>query len=133
MSFLILSGLIKEQKQDGEIINIAGQQRMLSQRIAMLAASSTLCKDNQELGYLKQDLAKFKQNHEYLVSLEHLPKQTFNTYFQQGQLDSKVKNFVDIAEGLLTNARCETSPLIPVQDLTSLQSAYLNHFLVHVC
>tara|TARA_Y100000052_G_C2951191_1_gene87303 strand:+ start:61 stop:2184 length:2124 start_codon:yes stop_codon:yes gene_type:complete len=120
LSFLILSGLIKEQKQDGEIINIAGQQRMLSQRIAMLAASSTLCKDNQELGYLKQDLAKFKQNHEYLVSLEHLPTQTFNTYFQQGQLDSKVKNFVDIAEGLLTNARCETSPLIPVQDLTSL-------------
>lgn len=120
LSFLILSGLIKEQKQDGEIINIAGQQRMLSQRIAMLAASSTLCKDNQELGYLKQDLAKFKQNHEYLVSLEHLPTQTFNTYFQQGQLDSKVKNFVDNAESLLTNARCETSPLMPVQNLTSL-------------
>ena len=120
LSFLILSGLIEEQKQDGEIINIAGQQRMLSQRIAMLAASSTLCKDNQELGYLKQDLAKFKQNHEYLVSLKHLPTQTFNTYFQQGQLDSKVKNFVDNAESLLTNTRCETSPLMPVQNLTSL-------------
>ena len=120
LSFLILSELIKGQKQDGEIINIAGQQRMLSQRIAMLAASSTLCKDNQEFGYLRQDLAKFKQNHEYLVSLEHLPTQTFNTYIQQGQLDSRVKNFVDKTEAVLSNASCETSSLMPVQDLTSL-------------
>ena len=120
LSFFILSGLIKEQKQDGEIINIAGQQRMLSQRIAMLAVSSTLCGNSQELGYLKQDLTKFKQNHKYLVSLEHLPTQTFNTYFQQGQLDSKVKNFVDRAETLLTNARSETTSLMPVEELTSL-------------
>lgn len=120
LSFFILSGLIKEQKQDGEVINIAGQQRMLSQRIAMLAASSTLCEDSKELGYLKQDLAKFEQNHKYLTSLEHLPIQIFNTYFQQGQLDEKVKNFVDKTEAVLANTRCETSSLMPIEDLTTL-------------
>lgn len=120
LSFFILSGLINEKKQDGEIINIAGQQRMLSQRIAMLAASTTLCEDSKELGYLQQDLAKFEQNHKYLTSLEHLPIQIFNTYFQQGQLDAKVKNFVDKTEAVLTNARCETTSLMPVEELTSL-------------
>ena len=120
LSFLILSELIKGQKQDGEIINIAGQQRMLSQRIAMLAASPTLCQDSQELRYLIQDLAKFEQNHKYLVSLEHLPIQIFNTYYNEGQLDSKVKNLVNRTEALVQNARCETSLLMPVEELTSL-------------
>ena len=43
LSFLVLSDLIKNQKQDAEIINIAGQQRMLSQRIALLVGTANIC------------------------------------------------------------------------------------------
>jgi two-component system, sensor histidine kinase and response regulator len=37
VSFLSLMGLFKQQEKDAEIINIAGKQRMLSQKIALLA------------------------------------------------------------------------------------------------
>ena len=36
-SWFWLSKIIKQQDQDAQVINVAGQQRMLSQRIALLS------------------------------------------------------------------------------------------------
>ena len=120
LSFLVLSGLIQDQKKDAEVINIAGQQRMLSQRITMLSAMPGLCGNSQELRYLKQNLAKFEQNHTYLVSLERLPIQTFNTYFNEEQLDSKVRNFINETKALIENESCDAFPLMSIEEVTLL-------------
>ncbi|MFZ8200374.1 response regulator [Alteromonas portus] len=120
LSFFILSGLIKNQKQDAKIINIAGQQRMLSQRIAMLATSPKLCKDSQELRYLQQDLSTFENNHNYLVSLEQLSTKTFNAYFKTGQLDSKVRSFISEAKARVEGGVCNAPPLLSIKELTLL-------------
>ena len=120
LSFLVLSGLIQDQRKDAEVINIAGQQRMLSQRITMLSAMPGLCENSQELRYLKQSLAKFEQNHTYLVSLERLPIQTFNTYFNGEQLDSKVRSFINETKALIENESCDASPLMSIDEVTLL-------------
>ena len=120
LSFFILSGLIEGQKQDAGIVNIAGQQRMLSQRIAMLAASPKLCEEGQERYYLKQDLSKFEKNHNYLISLKQLSTTNFNTYFHTGQLDSKVRGFISQTKARLERGTCDASPLLPIKELTLL-------------
>ena len=81
LSFIVLYELISDQKKDAEIINIAGQQRMLSQRIALLTSTPNICEDSEEQRYLTQSLARFKQNHQQLVSLDNLPASISNTYF----------------------------------------------------
>ncbi|GFD67791.1 response regulator [Alteromonas sp. KUL106] len=120
LSFFVLSDLIKNQRQDAEIINIAGQQRMLSQRIALLVETSEICSDSDERRYLNQALTRFKQNHMYLVSLEHLPAISFNTYFKDGQLNAKVNDYIASAQRALESAECKPSRLLSIKQLTAL-------------
>ena len=120
LSFLVLSDLIKHQQQDAEIINIAGQQRMLSQRIALLVGTANICGDSDERRYLNKSLTRFKQNHQYLISLEQLPIVTFNTYFKSGQLDRMVNDYVAKAEKVLENGECKPTQLLDVNQLTAL-------------
>ena len=98
LSFIVLYELISDQKKDAEIINIAGQQRMLSQRIALLTSTPNICDDSEEQRYLAQSLARFKQNHQQLVSLDNLPSSISNTYFNEGQLDNKVGQYIKSAD-----------------------------------
>ncbi|GMM72402.1 hypothetical protein MTsDn5_23540 [Alteromonas gracilis] len=120
LSFLVLSDLIKHQQQDAEIINIAGQQRMLSQRIALLVGTANICGDSDERRYLNKSLTRFKQNHQYLISLEQLPVVTFNTYFKSGQLDRMVNDYVAKAEKVLENSECKPTQLLDINQLTAL-------------
>ena len=120
LSFLVLSDLIKNQKQDAEIINIAGQQRMLSQRIALLVGTANICDDSDERRYLNKSLTRFKQNHQYLISLEQLPIVTFNTYFKSGQLDRMINDYVAKAEKVLENDECKPTQLLDINQLTAL-------------
>ena len=120
LSFIVLYELISDQKKDAEIINIAGQQRMLSQRIALLTSTPNICEDSEEQRYLAQSLARFKQNHQQLVSLDNLPASISNTYFNEGQLDNKVNRYIKSADQILDAAQCQPTTLLDIQALTSL-------------
>ncbi|WP_232362962.1 type IV pili methyl-accepting chemotaxis transducer N-terminal domain-containing protein [Alteromonas mediterranea] len=56
LSFIVMHDLISEQKQDAENINVAGQQRMLSQRIALMLSTGKTCSNGPEREYLEQAL-----------------------------------------------------------------------------
>ena len=120
LSFIVLYELISDQKKDAEIVNIAGQQRMLSQRIALLTSTPNICEDSEEQRYLAQSLARFKQHHQQLVSLDNLPASISNTYFNEGQLDNKVNRYIKSADQILDAAQCQPTTLLDIQALTSL-------------
>jgi len=120
LSFVVLYELISNQKQDAEIINIAGQQRMLSQRIALLASTSNICENSDEQVYLEQSLSRFKQNHQQLVLLETLPSAVASIYFNEGQLDEKVRQYIAFAEQLLARGQCQIASPIDINALTEL-------------
>ena len=120
LSFVVLYELISDQKNDAQIINIAGQQRMLSQRIALLTSTPNICDNSDEQKYLAQSLARFKQNHQQLVSLDNLPSSISNTYFNEGQLDIKVNRYIKSADQVLDYEQCQPTTLLDIQALTSL-------------
>ena len=120
LSFVVLYGLISDQKQDAEIINVAGQQRMLSQRIALLTSSPNICGNSDEREYLGRSLERFNQNHQQLISLSSLPSSIYNTYFGEGQLDIRVKTYINRAEEVLIGAECQPVSLLDIRELTSL-------------
>ncbi|MED5333952.1 MAG: response regulator [Pseudomonadota bacterium] len=120
LSFVVLYELISDQKQDAEIINVAGQQRMLSQRIALLTSSPSICDNSDEREYLGRSLERFNQNHQQLISLSSLPSSIYNTYFGEGQLDIRVKTYINKAEQVFVGAECQPVSLLDIRELTSL-------------
>ncbi|WP_394224417.1 response regulator [Alteromonas gracilis] len=120
LSFIVLYELISHQKQDAEIVNIAGQQRMLSQRIALLVSTSKVCKNSDEQRFLEQALSRFKQNHQQLVTLDNLPSAISNIYFNEGKLDARVNQYITTAEQILTQGQCLSPSPIDIHELTKL-------------
>ena len=91
VSWLWLTKLINDQGEDAYIINVAGQQRMLSQRIALLAEyQNTLGGFAEELESLA---VLFERNHNYLVRLDNAPAEAMTIYFGDNSLDSRVRSF----------------------------------------
>ncbi|BFT29958.1 hypothetical protein D210916BOD24_11340 [Alteromonas sp. D210916BOD_24] len=120
LSFVVLHELISSQKHDAEVINIAGQQRMLSQRIALFGSSKAICHNLSEQQALAESIDTFAQNHRYLTQLPHLPTTVYDTYFGLEQLDSKVAEFSDRARDILSAENCSTLPNTFVYDASAL-------------
>ncbi|WP_223229783.1 response regulator [Pseudoalteromonas piscicida] len=101
MAMGIMQYLLYQQTQDAHVINVAGMQRMLSQRIALF---STL--GNQGSGdELRQAIDKFESNHEYLTKAEssgraaYLDEELERLYYQQPvQLDLQSVTFVSLVK-----------------------------------
>jgi signal transduction histidine kinase len=74
-ALLLFIHLLQHQRDDSEIINVAGKQRMLSQRISktciLLTYSSDSSKKIDYLDLLKSSLADLKANNSHLISLEN--------------------------------------------------------------
>ncbi len=66
MAMGIMQYLLYQQSQDAHVINIAGMQRMLSQRIALFSAQE----DKRDSEDLRQAIDKFESNHEFLTKTE---------------------------------------------------------------
>jgi signal transduction histidine kinase/CheY-like chemotaxis protein len=120
LSFFVVRSLIDEQKYDAEIINIAGQQRMLSQRIALLTASGKICKGAAEELYLKRALETFTVNHFRLTSLNNLPSGVQSTYFGSTQLDARVRKYIDDVQNILESQVCDKTQQVTIEEVTTL-------------
>lgn len=122
----IIYSLIDEQKYDAEIINIAGQQRMLSQRIALLSSTGAACRGSLEETYLEATLETFKVNHYRLTSLPNLPVNVKDAYFGNGQLDEHVRNYINEAQNILESPMCEKGLSLSIEQVTDLLTALDN-------
>ena len=87
LAYFNLNHIINKQSNDGEIINISGKQRMLSQQIAFFAIKD----DNKELNE-KIDSLEF--GHNFLIAVS-MSKKLENIYFKKPiELDKRVREYI---------------------------------------
>ena len=92
--------LLDHQKEESTIINRAGEQRMLSQKIALyLNRLSTDKKTDDSRNRSKQIISdavvRLKDNHEFLIQLRSLPNAASKLYFDSPQsLDERIKDLI---------------------------------------
>lgn len=122
LSFTVLYSLIDAQKLDAEIINKAGQQRMLSQRIALLVTNNAVCgTDEQRQAFLKA-VNTFKSNHERLTSIKELSAPIKDIYFGDVQLDKAVNSFITQSQTLYEDRDCTPNTLFSIKSVSVLLS-----------
>lgn len=136
LSFFSMTGLFSSQRNDAEVINIAGQQRMLSQRIALISAHPSFCDSSASTQQmLASTLDTFISNHTRLTQLTSLPKQVEQLYFSPGNLDTEVKQYIQQAQSRLTQVNCmqPTSPftLDQVSNLLAKLNEVVYQFELH--
>ncbi|MDC2889977.1 type IV pili methyl-accepting chemotaxis transducer N-terminal domain-containing protein [Psychrosphaera algicola] len=88
INLMALQLTIKQQKSDNHLVNIAGQQSMLSQKITLyltrLAQSSDMQTRRQNLTILEAAITQFEQNHNQLTqTLPLANKQTLSDEIQR--------------------------------------------------
>ena len=120
LSFTVLYNLIGAQKLDAEIINIAGQQRMLSQRIALFANTKAVCGTEDKRQSFINAVNKFKTNHQRLINLEDLSSPIQAIYFGDLQLDKKVKSLISQSEMLYQARNCEANETFSIDNVSVL-------------
>eukprot|EP01093_Parvamoeba_rugata_P018635 TRINITY_DN7_c0_g1_i10.p1 TRINITY_DN7_c0_g1~~TRINITY_DN7_c0_g1_i10.p1 ORF type:complete len:712 (-),score=94.63 TRINITY_DN7_c0_g1_i10:1132-3267(-) len=121
-SVFTMRSLLSKQRTDAEIINIAGQQRMLSQRIALLVQKINACGNDSAASIMMLDIAinTFFSNHTRLTTLPSLPSTISDIYFKDIQLDRKVNQYIEQARELVQTPKCTSSEAIPLNQATTL-------------
>ncbi|MBE1301478.1 MAG: response regulator [Alteromonadaceae bacterium] len=122
--------LLSSQKDDAQIINIAGMQRMLSQKIALYVErlqAPTVEEDSLDLlkGKLKEAYDRFEQNHWFLIKTvpddqeHHLSPALVSLYFEQfvfeQNLHQRVLNYIEIARQVHHTSEAESKVVIPAE------------------
>ena len=88
LAYFNLDKLINTQYSSGKLINISGQQRMLSQQISL---HSIYYKNSA----LKEDIEKMERNHNILISMP-MSKELKNIYFgDKVTIDKKKKDYIN--------------------------------------
>lgn len=91
LAYFNLTKLINSQVNDGEIINISGKQRMLSQKIALFAT-------NNEIKELEKSLQLIQEAHKRLLSMP-MSKNIENAYFSKPiNLNEALSRYVENAQ-----------------------------------
>jgi len=94
LAFINLTTLIDAQSNDGEIINISGKQRMLSQKIALFAI-------NYKTKELINAVTLMERSHSYLLSLDMSDDLKKIYYHKPMMLDEKVKKYISSANKVI--------------------------------
>lgn len=131
-SALFMQYIFNQQDEDAEIINIAGQQRMLSQRIA-LYANRLVLEDNEQDKYgelLLDSTQRFQENHQYLRSLS-LPPEITEIYFGDTDLDKRVSKYIERAKEFRQYPRNEALQISFNANLTDALLSDLNEVVEH--
>jgi diguanylate cyclase (GGDEF)-like protein len=106
---LLLDSVIEQQSQTGKIVNISGQQRMLSQRASLLAVEYLTTGSMQAKKEATDTVAKMLSNHEFLINYQNeagkgLSKELYHMYFEPPyEVDRLVKLFASDINKVLDN------------------------------
>jgi nitrate/nitrite-specific signal transduction histidine kinase len=104
-SWFWLTEIINQQSNDAKVINVAGQQRMLSQQIALLSYRvDKTGKINVFNKQLDDAITTFASNHNKLTNLEHIPDGAKSLYFGDVQLDERSKTLINIVSSFIKDS-----------------------------
>ena len=123
ITFVLNKNLHKRMGEDFKVINLSGRQRMLSQKIALLAG-----KDKPE--ELKRSITEFKAGLDFLlnsrfVKQEH--QEVYSIYFGQNQINDLSTRYLVLAEkSVLSLAEQESLFELSQQLLSKFDEATLN-------
>lgn len=123
VSAFIMSYVFNVQKEDARVINMAGEQRMLSQRIVLSHAYLSRCPENinPHLARLASATSQFKANHTWLTSQKNMPAQVNTLYFGTLGVDASSLQLIEQAESAINHASCDgLSSLMTMNELDSL-------------
>ncbi|QHJ10960.1 Signal transduction histidine-protein kinase BarA [Paraglaciecola mesophila] len=114
-SAVILKYIFSAQANDAYIINIAGQQRMLSQRIALSISRLSSCQlsaqsTQQYRQTLTSALTTFNDNRLYLTNAKDSPAAVRTLYYGERALDQMTQDYITDARDFLTQGTTCTKP-----------------------
>jgi len=107
-AFIILKTQISQNEKDAYIVNVSGQQRMLSQRIALFSREVFHSENSEQADQLlikmKVSVDKMRDNHDQLVMGRLTDHENFvptenikDIYFGETALNKRVRNYLDLA------------------------------------
>jgi diguanylate cyclase (GGDEF)-like protein len=101
-SFFWLSKHISLQDQDAQTINIAGQQRMLIQRITLLFNRTVKADEIDFVNeQIKDAVTTFASNHNILTNLMNISDEAKSLYFGEIQLDERSKTLINVVNSFI--------------------------------
>ncbi|MFQ3250505.1 MAG: signal transduction histidine kinase/CheY-like chemotaxis protein [Glaciecola sp.] len=112
-SSLSMRYTLKVQDNDAQVINIAGQQRMLSQRIALFVQRISKCNASQSefIEHLIENIDKFESNHQFLTALPTLSGTLNSMYFGPKNVDAESRAFIKVARLYANASSCNNVPV----------------------
>ena len=129
VSALLMQYVFSVQKYDAKIINIAGKQRMLSQKIAWHsnALINQTANNEQHLKSLAHSLGLFEQGHTFLLTKNEQGEAIYLNaalvdlyYAAPGNLDAEVSSFIKQAKKLLTQQEQANPVMFSVGEIEAL-------------
>ncbi|SLN28677.1 diguanylate cyclase domain-containing protein [Pseudooctadecabacter jejudonensis] len=109
---------VEAAAQDATIINVAGKQRMLSQRILLLALTPEEERTPASDAALEQALWTFSTSNDWLVNRPHMSDITRAHYVSEGDLDQMSRAYIDLTRRVLTEP--DGARLLPVLQQASV-------------
>ena len=98
-----LQTIFVRQEQDSLLINKAGQQRMLVNRVALFVHRLAGSHSDYDAKSLASSLQQFADNHAFLSTLPALPLSVEEMYFGKVALDTRINRYVDDARQYLSS------------------------------
>jgi diguanylate cyclase (GGDEF)-like protein len=110
----MLDNIIEQQTDTATIVNVSGQQRMLSQRVSLFAMEYLSTGESHSKEHANQALALLQKNHQFLLSKYHHAQQNnLDTPFSEAisaiyfsaphNVDNKIIEFTELVTLALAN------------------------------
>lgn len=132
-SYINMASLINSVKNDGQIINQSGKQRMLSQHLVVLGYNYLSSKSDEDRLLLEQNIEFMKNLHLSLIKLEK--SSTIEAFYEHFQISTKVDFFLgefryflkDPSSAKLYSLSTQAKDLMPILSDLVMEYENFNH------